>query len=120
MGKKKPLNKVQRAQIVALQGENLSKGQIAVKIGFSKTAVHQAIAKYREDGVFTDKERTGRWGITTAREDHLIKGMVMRSLTSSMKKIRAALLRRDPQISHMTVSRSLNIYTKQCGPNFLR
>ena len=119
MGKKKPLNKVQRAQIVALQGENLSKGQIAVKIGFSKTAVHQAIAKYREDGVFTDKERTGRWGITTAREDLWIMSLVMGLSTNSTKKIRAALFRIDVQTpgnGHMT---DLRISAQQCGPNFL-
>ena len=46
MGKKKSLSEVQRAQIVALHGQNLSERLISAQMGCSKTAVHQAIAKY--------------------------------------------------------------------------
>ena len=49
MGKKKSLSEVQRAQIVALHGQNLSERLISAQMGCSKTAVHQAIAKYQED-----------------------------------------------------------------------
>ena len=56
MGKKKSLSEFQRAQIVALHGQNLSKRQISAQIGCSKTAVHQAIAKYQQDGSYTDKD----------------------------------------------------------------
>ena len=108
MGKKKSLSKVQRAQIVALQGQNLYKRQIPAQMGCSKTAVHQAIAKYQQDGSYTDKKRTGRPRVTTAREDNVIRRIVVRSPTSSMKKIRAELLRRGRRISHMTVSRRLS------------
>ena len=81
--------------------------------------MHRMIAKHREDGSFTDKKRTGRPRNTTAREDNLIKRMVMRSPTSSIKKIRIELLRRDRQITgngHMT---NLTISAKQFGSNFL-
>ena len=77
-------------------------------MGCSKTAVHQAIAKYQQDGSYTDKKSTGRPRVTTAREDNVIRRIVVRSPTSSMKKIRAELLRRGRQISHMTVSRRLS------------
>ena len=68
MGKKKFLSKVQRAQIVALHDQNLSERQISAQMGCSKTAVHQAIVKYQQHGSYTDKKRTGRLHVTTARE----------------------------------------------------
>ena len=77
-------------------------------MGCSKTAVHQAIAKYQQDGSYTDKKRTGSPRVTTAREDNGIRKIVGRSPTSLMKKIRAELLRRGHRISHMTVSRRLS------------
>ena len=108
MGKKKSLSKVQKGQIVALHGQNLSERQISSQMGCSKTAVHQAIAKYQQDGCYTDKKRTGRPRVTTAREDNVMRRIVVRSPTSSTKKIRAELLRRDRRINHMTVSRRLS------------
>ena len=107
MGKKKSLSKVQRAHIVALHGQNLSERQISVQMGCSKTAVHQAIAKYQQDGSYTDK-RTGRPRVTTAQENNVMRRIVVRSPTSSMKKIRAELLHRGHRISHMTISRYLS------------
>ena len=108
MGKKKSLSEVQRAQIIALHGQNLSERQISAQMGCSKTAVHQAIAKYQQNGSYTDKKRTGRPRVTTAQEDNVMRRIVVRSATSSMKKIRAELLRRDRRISNMTVSRRLS------------
>ena len=108
MGKKKSLSEVQRDQIIALHGQNLSERQISAQMGCSKTAVHQAIAKYQQDGSYTDKKRTGRPRVTTAREDNLMRRIVVRSPTSSINKIRAELMRRGRRISHMTVSRRLS------------
>ena len=108
MGKKKSLSKVQRAQIVALHGQNLSERQISAQMWCSKTAMPQAIAKYQQDGSYIDKKRTGRPRVITAREDNVMKRIVVRSPTSSMKKIRAELFRRGRRISHMTVSRRLS------------
>ena len=118
MGKKKSLSEVQRAQIVALHGQNLSERQISAQMGYSKTAVHQAVAKYQQDGSYTDKKRTGKPRVTTAREDNVMRRIVMRSPTSSMKKIRAKLLRRDCRISHMIVFRRLSkeFNLKSCKP----
>ena len=108
MGKKKSLSEVQRDQIIALHGQNLSERQISAQMGCSKTPVHQAIAKYQQDGSYTDKKRTVRPRVTTAREDNLMRRIVVRSPTSSMNKIRAELMRRGCRISHMTVSRRLS------------
>ena len=104
IGKKKSLSEVQRAQIVALHGQNQSERQVSAQMGCSKTAVNQAIAKYQQVGSYTDKERTGRPRVTTVREDNVMRRIVVRSPTSSMKKIRAELLSRVCRISHMTVS----------------
>ena len=108
MGKKKSLSEVQKAQIVALHGQNLSERQISAQMGCSKTAVHQANAKYQQDGSNTDKKRTGRPRVITAREDSVMMRKFVRSPTSSIKKIRAELLRRGRRISHMTVSTRLS------------
>ena len=108
MGKEKSLSEVQRTQIVALHGQNLSERQISAQMGRSKTAVHQAIAKYQQDGSYTDEKRTGRPRVTTAREDNVMRRIVVRSPTSSMKKIRAELFRKGRRISHTTVSRRLS------------
>ena len=79
---------------------------------------HQAIAKYQQDGSYTDKKRTGRPRVTTAREDNEMRRIAVRSPTSSMKKIRAPLLRRGRRISHMTISRRLSkeFNIKSCKP----
>ena len=87
MSNKKSLSEVQRAQIFALHGQNLSERKISAQIGCSKTAVHQAIAKYQQDGSYTDKKRTERPRVTTAREDNVMRRIVVRSPTSSMKKL---------------------------------
>ena len=47
MGKKASLNEVQRAQIVILHKEGLSERLIIQKLVCSKTAVHQAIVKFK-------------------------------------------------------------------------
>ena len=108
MGKRNSLSEVQRAQIVALNSQNLSKRQISAQMWCSKTAVHKAIAKYQQDGSYTDKKRTGRPRVTTAREDNVMRRIVVRSPTISIKKIRAELLRRGCQINHMIAFRRLS------------
>ena len=87
MGKKKSLSEVQRAHIVALLGQNLSERKISAQMGCRKTAVHQAIAKYQQDNSYTDKKRTGRPRVTNAREDNVMRTIVVRSPTSSKKNL---------------------------------
>ena len=66
------------------------------------------IVKYQEYNPYTYQKRTGRPQITTAQEDSVMRRMVVRSPTSLMKKIRAKLLYRGCQVSHMIVFRSLS------------
>ena len=47
MGKKASLSEVKHAQIVILHKEGLSERLISEKVECSKTAVHQAIVKFK-------------------------------------------------------------------------
>ena len=107
MGKKKSLTEVQRAQIVILH-EGVSKRQIAARLSISKTGVHQAITKHVSEGIFCDRKRSGRPRKTSIRDDNLIRRIVVRSPTSSTKKLQAALLRKGTRVTQMTISRRLS------------
>ena len=52
MGKNVPLSEVERAQIVALHKEGHSERLISQKMKKSKTAVHNAMAKFRNTGTY--------------------------------------------------------------------
>ena len=93
MGKKKSLSDVQRARIIALHGQILSELQIFPQMRNSRAAMHQEIAKCQQDGSYTDKKKTGRPQIATAQEDHIMRRIVMKSPTSSMKEIFGGLVR---------------------------
>ena len=59
MGKKSSMTDVQRAQIVTLHGEGYTEGKIFEKFECSITAVHNAIAKHKTDGmIFCDRKRS--------------------------------------------------------------
>ena len=88
--------------------KNLSELQISAQMRYSKAAMHQGIAKFQQDRSHTKKKKTGRPRITTAREDHIMRRIVMRSPTSSMKKIKTNLLRRSRQVSGMFVFKRLS------------
>ena len=108
MGKKKSLTEVQRAQIVILHKEGVSERQIPPRLSVSKTGVHQAITKHVSEGIFCDRKRSGRSRKTSIRDDNLIRWMVVRSPTSSTKKLQAALLRKGTRVTQMTISRCLS------------
>ena len=69
------------------------KGKYLLIMGRSKTAVCQAITRYQQDDFFTDKTRMARPHVITAQEDNVMR-IIVRSPTSSIKKIRAKLVRR--------------------------
>ena len=90
MGKKLSLSSEKRAQIVTLSNLKFSVREIARKV--SKTAVHNAITKYQNEGIFTDRKRSRRPKVTSRREDRLMHKMVTRSRMSSSNKIQAKLI----------------------------
>ena len=55
IGKKASLSEVKRAQIVILHKVRLSERLISEKVECSKTAVHQAIVKFKICGSYVDK-----------------------------------------------------------------
>ena len=73
MGKKTSILAEKRAQINLLSEEGYSERQISIILRVSKTAVHQAIAKFQKYGIYTDRKRSGRPLKTSSRDDHFIK-----------------------------------------------
>ena len=112
MGRKSSLTEVQRARIVLLNQEGYSERQISKAEKCSKTAVHNALAKFRNSGSNSDNKRSGRPRKTTARDDRLIRRVAVHSPQSSSKKMRSALLAHGTDVSCKTVKRRL---TKNFG-----
>ena len=91
-----------RAQIVVLHGERYSKCEISRKCGVSKTAVHNA--HFQLYGKYSDRKRSGQPRKPSKRVDNLMKRVVVRSPTTSIKKIRAQLSVKGTNVSHMIIS----------------
>ena len=85
-----------------------SSHEILFRLSVSKTGVNQAITKHVFEGIFCDRKRSGRPRKTSIRDDNLIRRMVVRSPTSSTKKLQAALLRKGTRVTQMTISRRLS------------
>jgi len=107
MGKKRSLSEAQRAQIVILREEGCTERAISERLAVSKTAVHQAVVKFKNCGPYSDCKRSGRPRKTTRRHDILIKRCVAKFPTCSAKKIRAELEETGSRISRRTISRRL-------------
>ena len=112
MGKKPSLNVAKRTEIVTLHKVGFSEREKSSKVNVSKTAVHQAISKFKISGEFTDQKRSCRPRKTSPCDDHAIRRIAVRSPRSSCNKIRFALAAKDTNISLSTVSRRL---TKEFG-----
>ena len=71
MGKKTSILEEKQAEINLLSEKGYSERQISIRLGVSKTAVHQAIAKFQKYGIYTDRKRSGRPLKTSSRDDQL-------------------------------------------------
>ena len=60
MGKNKTLSPTKRANIMALNDSGMTQRCIADKLGVSKTAVQQALAKFAHAGMYRATPRSGR------------------------------------------------------------
>ena len=71
-----------------------------------------------QKGFWAIEKKSGRPRKTTARDDIAMKRIVVRSPTSSCKKVRANLLRKDTDVSISTVYRRLSkeFGLKSCKP----
>ena len=97
MDRKASLSDVQRARIVTLHEEGYSERKIAVKMAYSKTAVHTTINNFELYANYSGKKKSVRPRKTSRRDNHMMKLSVSRSPTSSCQKIRANLLQKTPK-----------------------
>ena len=107
MGTKRSLSEAQRAPIDILHQEGYTERAISEHLAVSKTAVHQAVVKFKNCGLYSDCKRSGRQRKTTRRNNILIKRCVVKFPTCSAKKIRAELGETGSRISRRTISRRL-------------
>ena len=108
------LFQAQWAQIVILRQEGYNERAISECLAVSKTAVYQAVVKFKNCGSYSDCKRSGRPRKTTWRDDILIKRCVVKSPTCSAKKIRAEIGETGSRINRRTISRCL---TNELGLN---
>ena len=73
----------------------------------SKTAVHQAIARFQNFGLYDDKKKSRRSRKTSSRDDNLIRQIAVRYPASCCIKIRSALLLKGTDVHRTTVGRRL-------------
>ena len=85
MGKKRSLSEAQRAQIVILRQEGYTECAISERLAVSKTAVYQAVVKFKNCGSYSDCKRSGCPQKTTWRDNILIKRCVVKSLKDSSR-----------------------------------
>jgi len=107
MGKKRSLSETQRAQFMILRQEGYTERSIRERLAFSKTAVHQAVVKFKNCGSYSGCKRSGRPWKTTRQDDVLIKRCIVKSPMCSAKKVRAELGETASRISRRTISRRL-------------
>jgi len=103
MGKKSSLSTEKRTQIVTLSNLNFSVHAIAKKVKVSKTAAHNAIMKYQNEGTFNDRKRPGWPRVSSCRDDHVMHKVVIRSPMSSSNKIQDKGMRNSSQRQNESV-----------------
>ena len=115
-GQKESLSTEERAQIVTSSNLKFSLRRIAKKMKVNKTAVHDAIMKYQNEGVFKDRKRSGRPRVTTSSEDRLMREAVTHSSMSTSKKIQAKLMETGTAVTTKTIHRkfSMEFGLKSC------
>ena len=72
MGKKPAISAEKRAQIVSFSKMKLLEHKISRQMKVSKTAVHNAIKKFQNEGTFKDSKRSGRSRISNFRDDRVM------------------------------------------------
>ena len=100
--KKAFLSITQRAQIVALIKIKLYQRQIGEMLKVSKTAVHNAIEKFKNEGTFADRKRTGHHKILSNRNKRLMRKIITCAPITSGEKIRSRLQERGCKVSTRT------------------
>lgn len=103
----RPLNQIQRAQIIALIREGFSQSYAARRLGVNQSAVSRIWSLYQETGNLQPRRGQGRGRITTAREDRVIRNFTVRNPVTTARRIAEAVMP-DRQISDQTVRNRLH------------
>ena len=109
MGKKAALSSEKRAHIVSLSTVKFSERKISRQMQVSKTAVHNAIEKFRKQKTFKDSKRSGRPRISSSRDDRFIRKVVSQSPMSSARKKQAEMAERGIHMSEKTIRNRLSV-----------
>ena len=79
------LSGADRSKSIIFHKKGYSERQLSEKLKFSKTAIHQAVARFKTFGSIQDLSRAGRSKATSPKDDHMMKKMVVRSPTTLSK-----------------------------------
>ena len=84
----------------------------------NKTAVHNAIMKYQNEGVFIDKKGSSQLRVTTNREDYLLRKASYSLSNEYVQKIQPKLMKTGTEVSTKTIQRKLSLEfgLKSCKP----
>lgn len=114
------------ARAVALHDVGHSYREVAHILGFSKSSVERAVARFRMTGSYGRRPGSGRQRATTAIDDRFIRVSVLRDRHTSAVEIQNALQRvRQVAVNEITVRRRLheaNLRARRpaTGPELLR
>jgi transposase len=108
MGKYKEISLEKRGAIIALRNEGLSYRKIADKVSVSLKGVQSTISRFRDTGLYHDRDRKGRPKVTTKQEDKHIVVTSKRNRRLTASEICADVNRsRENPVSLTTVKRRL-------------
>ena len=107
MGKKASLPEIKENSNCNFAQKKIFSKMICKKVTSSKAAVHQAVARFQNFGLYHAQKRSGMSRETSPCGNNLIWKIAVQFPTSSCKKIHAALLFKGTDVHHATVSRYL-------------
>src|ERR1700729_1953477 len=100
------LSQFDRARIIALWQEGLSRHQIANRLNFVRSTVSRIISRYEETGEVHSRPRSGRPRVTSIREDRYIAQSARRYRLITVPALRSTFQRTyNRVISSATVRR---------------
>nr|CAH7750529.1 unnamed protein product [Callosobruchus chinensis] len=103
---KNGLSAFDRARIIALWQEGLSRHQIANRLNVVRSTVSRTIRRYEETGEVNSKPRTGRPTVSARREDRYIAQLARRERSVTVPVIRSQFQRTfNRVISTVTIRR---------------
>ena len=79
-------SKVECSQIVAFHKNELSQCQISKQLSITKSSIQRAITKFKNEGIYGNRKKSGRPRKRTSRDDTSMKHTVAQSPASLCKK----------------------------------